>query len=230
MSYSPTLGRWMQTDPIGYADGLNLQEFVRSNPPNLLDPNGTASVAVTPDTGSVNEDEPWIGAAWASYISVPNDGDNNPGYVRFGLVKVDCTCTEDCDGSFEVQCTVTFKLQIHLRNVEDKQVIERIDGERVLTDEGRLVYGHEQLHVKDYITGARELAEGIVQNVVDGANAEDCRQAAADAKRELQRALNEFRDARQPGKDPDVTHGGPGQPLPREDVEPEGEPGPFVES
>lgn len=40
MSYSPTLGRWMQTDPIGYVDGLNLQEFVSSNPTNLLDPFG----------------------------------------------------------------------------------------------------------------------------------------------------------------------------------------------
>lgn len=30
--YSPTLGRFLQTDPIGYADGLNWYNYVRSDP------------------------------------------------------------------------------------------------------------------------------------------------------------------------------------------------------
>jgi hypothetical protein len=45
MSYSPTLGRWIQTDPEGYVDGLNLQEYVRSNPVGMVDPAGTAAQA-----------------------------------------------------------------------------------------------------------------------------------------------------------------------------------------
>lgn len=43
MSYSPTLGRWIQTDPKGYVDGLSLYEYVRSNPLKFVDPLGTAS-------------------------------------------------------------------------------------------------------------------------------------------------------------------------------------------
>jgi RHS repeat-associated protein len=38
---SPTLGRWMQQDPLGYVDSMNVYEYLRDNPTNLLDPQGT---------------------------------------------------------------------------------------------------------------------------------------------------------------------------------------------
>ncbi len=38
--YSPTLGRFLQTDPIGYADGLNWYNYVGSDPVNGRDPSG----------------------------------------------------------------------------------------------------------------------------------------------------------------------------------------------
>ena len=37
---NPTLGRFMQRDRIGYADGMNLYEYVRSNPLRHVDPRG----------------------------------------------------------------------------------------------------------------------------------------------------------------------------------------------
>ena len=38
--YSPTLGRFLQTDPIGYGDGLNWYNYVGGDPVNATDPSG----------------------------------------------------------------------------------------------------------------------------------------------------------------------------------------------
>jgi len=39
-SYHPTLGRWMQRDRIGYADGMSMYEYCKSTPLEGLDPLG----------------------------------------------------------------------------------------------------------------------------------------------------------------------------------------------
>lgn len=47
MGYSPTLGRFINRDPVGYADGMNPYQAVRGSPTNFLDPVGLRTTAPT---------------------------------------------------------------------------------------------------------------------------------------------------------------------------------------
>jgi hypothetical protein len=47
MSYNPTLGRFMQLDPLGYADGLNAYQFAGGNPISFVDPTGLLKISKT---------------------------------------------------------------------------------------------------------------------------------------------------------------------------------------
>jgi len=69
--YSPTLGRFLQTDPIGYGDGMNMYNYVRGNPVNATDPSGMLCEATwyshyrdTNGDGARQPTEPLVGKPW----------------------------------------------------------------------------------------------------------------------------------------------------------------------
>lgn len=54
--YEPSWGKFLQADPLGYADGMNRYAYVGHNPTNLVDPFGTMAVGggFSTSTGSVD--------------------------------------------------------------------------------------------------------------------------------------------------------------------------------
>jgi len=213
--------RAFRSNPVINVDPLGLQ----STTTQPATQPGTATVDLEIITGSDNKQSPWIGATWTTYYGVKGDK-GNLGLIRPGPVKVKCSC----DGGCGIKCIASFSLQMQLRNADNKQVIKNTNGKRVLTDFGRQVYGHEQMHIKDYVTQARALVNSIADNTPNGKNPADCKKRAADAERHLRKALSDFLEARKPGARPDVTHGGTGQPVSGVGSNPEGEPGPWVPS
>jgi RHS repeat-associated protein len=42
--YNPYIGRFLQTDPVGYGDGINWYMYCKNNPLSLTDPSGTSAL------------------------------------------------------------------------------------------------------------------------------------------------------------------------------------------
>jgi len=79
--YNPTIGRFLQTDPIGYDDGMNAYAYGGNDPVGTIDPSGCAAI-----TGYLNMRGKWYGLVgdWNAWGVVFYARSSSLGHIKIG--------------------------------------------------------------------------------------------------------------------------------------------------
>ena len=145
--YDAINGRFIQRDPLGYVDGMNLYEYVGSNPTNLVDPFGL--------------DFENLGWGWGSLPSGMGGLTN----VYYNAVVV-CRCDENSKYAHMYVVSAHIKTRIVIRRHYKKPRYRFDENGR---DVVQGIYGHEMQHVKSIKTAVNAAMKprGSVQKEIN---------------------------------------------------------------
>ena len=146
---SGVTGRFLTRDPMKYADGWNLYQYARGEATKFTDPNGTTCGEFwTACTTEPIDEKDIVGMSWhnVGLNGEPDPGDD-PKLVTLGKTlansRVSCPCIQCCDKWYIDHVSIHTKLIILLDKDAHKKANKPLRGS----------YGHEQLHVLNFMRG-----------------------------------------------------------------------------
>jgi RHS repeat-associated protein len=107
-NYDPSLGRYIQSDPIGLEGGLNIYGHADGNPVNTIDPTGEFAIVIPFIPAIITGTDVAIGALIAAFATIPGDSARSkdrttpwPDRRKDAWV---CNCRADCNDNIIGNC------------------------------------------------------------------------------------------------------------------------------